>query len=98
MKPWLDEAAKTDTQTVKEWFDFFVNRLVPTKVLPFQAFYIQGEYYVVAMDEAAKAKGISPGQKVVSINGTPVHEFVTVRRNLTSIPGTWQTAKWPTLT
>ena len=76
MKPWLDEAAKTDAQTVKKWFDLFVSGLTPTKVLPFQAIYTRGEYYVISVAEEAKAKGICPGQKVVSINGTPVHEFV----------------------
>jgi len=85
MKPWLDEAAKTDAQTVRKWFDLFVSGLRPKKVLPFQAFYVRGQYYVINVFEEAKAKGISPGQKVVRVNGAPVHEFVAALRGTTPL-------------
>ncbi|MBC7339850.1 MAG: PDZ domain-containing protein [Firmicutes bacterium] len=83
MKPWLDEAAKTDAQTVKKWFDLFASGFRLNKVLPFQAFYIQGEYYVINVFE--EGKGISPGQKVVRIDGRPVHEFVAALRGTTPL-------------
>lgn len=86
LRPWLEEAAKTDAETVKRWSELAFGGLMPKKFLPFLALYVRGEYYVVSANEEAKAKGISPGQKVLSINNIPVHDFVAGLRGAFRLP------------
>lgn len=83
MKPWQDEAAKTDAETVKRWFSHAVGYMTPPKgkALPFRALYCQGEYIVYWASEALAAKhGIAPGHMLESVDGVSVHEFVKSQR------------------
>jgi C-terminal processing protease CtpA/Prc len=88
MKPWLDEAAKTDSETVSRWYGYLSNALQYPKGqgLPFRAWYCQGEYvvYWVMADFGSKG-GVQPGDTVLSIDGQPVHKYVKGLRGLTRL-------------
>ncbi|MGE5579924.1 MAG: S41 family peptidase [Bacillota bacterium] len=85
MKPWLDEAAKTDSETVSRWYGYVSNPLQYPKnqSLAFRAWYCQGEYVVYWVEEDLGSKhGVQPGDILLSINGQPVHEYVKGMRGL----------------
>jgi hypothetical protein len=86
MKPWHDEAAKTDSETVSRWYGYLSNTMQSPKgqSLPFRAWYCQGEYVVYwVLPDFSSGDGVLPGDTVLSINGQPVHEFVEGMRGLT---------------
>ncbi|NLA60708.1 MAG: hypothetical protein GX863_06360, partial [Firmicutes bacterium] len=86
MKPWHDEAAKTDAKTVARWYGYLSSALQYPKGqgLPFRAWYCQGEYVVYwVLPDFSASDGVLPGDTVLSINGQPVHEFVEGMRGLT---------------
>lgn len=88
MTPWLDEAAKTDLETVNRWYNYAMAPMQYTQgtVLPFRAWYCQGEYVVYWVEHDLASKyGVAPGQTIASIGGVPVHEFVSSLRGRTRL-------------
>lgn len=86
MKPWLDEAAKTDLKTVSRWYGYLSNPMqYPNgQTLPFRAWYCQGEYVVYwVLEDFSSKEGVRPGDILLSINGQPVHEYVKNLRGVT---------------
>ena len=85
MKPWLDEAAKTDAKTVARWYGYVSNPLQypQGQSLPFGAWYCRGDYVVYWVSEQfGSDAGVSAGDVLVTVNGKPVHEFVEDMRGL----------------
>ncbi len=88
LEPWLDEAAKTDEETVKRWFDMAIEPMgyPQGQTLPFRACYNQGEYLVYWVSEDIGPRlGISPGFVVSTVDGMDVHEFVASLRGKTQL-------------
>ncbi len=86
MKPWKEQAAKTDSETVTQWFTHAISgfQVKVDSLLPFRAWYCEGEYVVFWMSQdLASGPGVALGDTLVSIDGVPIHEFVASMRGQT---------------
>lgn len=63
MKPWLDKAVKTDSETVSRWYGYASSPLQYPKgqSLPFRAWYCRGEYVVYwVLEDFGSKDGVMP--------------------------------------